>query len=85
MRGCSSGQYTFRTEMHEVIEVEKEVEVPVLVHDHTQLINLDAPDQHPIEAIKGLQTKLSDIEKEQSQALGEDDAMSIAEIYDILK
>lgn len=80
MRGCSTGQYTFRTEMHEVIEVEKEVEVevPVLVHDHTKLINLDAPDQHPIEAIKGLKTQLS-------QTMGAEDALSVAEIYDILK
>ena len=80
MRGCSKEQYTFQTEMQEVVEVEKEVEVevPVLVHDHTQLINLDAPDQHPIEAIKNLKTELN-------QKMGAQDAMSVADIYDILK
>lgn len=41
---------TFETTMTEVVEV--------VTTDHTKLINRDAAEQHPIEAIKNLSTEL---------------------------
>lgn len=41
---------TFETTMTEVVEV--------VTSDHTKLINRDAPEQHPIEAITNLNTEL---------------------------
>ena len=57
MKSNSSERYTFQTQMHEVVEVEKNVGTS----DHTQLTNLDAPDQHPISAIIGLQEILDEL------------------------
>lgn len=57
MKTNSSEQYTFQTQMHEVVEVEKLVGTT----DHTLLTNLDAPDQHPISAIIGLQEILDEL------------------------
>lgn len=57
MRNNSSEQYTFQTQMHEVVEVEKIVGTT----DHALLTNRDAPDQHPISAIIGLQEILDEL------------------------
>ncbi len=46
----------FTAQMMEVVEVEKVVEVST--DDHTKLKNRDAPDQHPISSITGLQEAL---------------------------
>ena len=59
MRSKSSEQYTFQTQMHEVVEIEKLVGST----DHAMLQNRDAADQHPISAITGLQEIIDEMQK----------------------
>lgn len=54
----SREQYTFQTQMQEVVEVEKVIGTT----DHAMLQNLDAPNQHPISSITGLQDILDAIQ-----------------------
>lgn len=84
MSSCSSERYTFHTEMQEVVEVEKEVEVYIGTDDHTQLKNLDAPDQHPIGSITNLKDELSTMNQELSKKMGEGNAMTNMDILDII-
>ena len=77
MRGCGTEQYTFQTQMHEVVEVEKEVEVYVVEKDHTKLTNRDAADQHPLSAITNLK-------KELDQKVTSENAMTNMDILNII-
>ena len=52
--------------------------------DHSALTNRDAADSHPMAAITGLSSKIADVDRDLDTKLGEDDAMSYADIYDII-